>query len=86
MAGAFKALCERLENARLSSLYRTSPLYVVDQPPFLNAAAVGDFSGDPLDLLAFANGIEARFGRDPALRNAARGERSLESTSSFSAI
>jgi 2-amino-4-hydroxy-6-hydroxymethyldihydropteridine diphosphokinase len=77
MAGAFKALCERLENARLSSLYRTSPLYVVDQPPFLNAAAVGDFSGDPLDLLAFANGIEARFGRDRSTERR-RGERSLD--------
>ncbi|MFA6508015.1 MAG: 2-amino-4-hydroxy-6-hydroxymethyldihydropteridine diphosphokinase [Treponemataceae bacterium] len=71
------ALRERIANMRLSSLYISDPLYVVDQPLFINAAAVGDFEGSAYDLLAFINDIEARFGRDRAIERR-RGERSLD--------
>lgn len=77
IAGAAEALGERLENLRLSTLYSSAPLYVLDQPAFLNAAAAGDFSGGPHELLAFIHEVEARFGRlRPAERR--RGERSLD--------
>ena len=77
IAGAFRALGERLEHARLSALYSSEPLYVLDQPSFLNAAAVGEFSSGPYELLEFVNDVEARFGRNRSAERR-RGERSLD--------
>ncbi len=47
----------------ISSLYRTAPVGVTDQPAFLNAVARGMFEGDPLDLLDALLAIEADQGR-----------------------
>jgi 2-amino-4-hydroxy-6-hydroxymethyldihydropteridine diphosphokinase len=66
-----------LDGARLSRLYRTSPLYIEDQPDFINAAAVGEASLGPRELLAEVNRIEAAFGRDRS-RESPKGPRSLD--------
>ena len=52
----------------VSGLYKTAPLYVTDQPPFLNAAARGETALAPLDLLHFVKQIEREMGRVPTER------------------
>ena len=47
-----------------SSDYRTPPVGVTDQPPFLNCAIVAATELAPPALLARAQSIEAQFGRD----------------------
>jgi 2-amino-4-hydroxy-6-hydroxymethyldihydropteridine diphosphokinase len=66
-----------LAEARLSRLYRTRPMYVEDQPDFVNAAAVGEASLRPRELLAAVNRIEAEFGRDRD-RETPKGPRPLD--------
>jgi len=70
-------LQKNLGRFRLSPLYRTNPLYVTDQEPFLNAAGTGLFSADPRKLFVIIQEIEARHGRD---RSCERhwGERTLD--------
>lgn len=48
----------------VSSLYRTAPVGVTDQPAFLNAVARGMFEGEPLALLDALLAIEAGQGRE----------------------
>jgi len=66
-----------LEDARLSRLYRSKPLYLEDQPDFVNAVAAGEASLPPRELLRELNRVEADFGRDRSkeIRN---GPRSLD--------
>jgi 2-amino-4-hydroxy-6-hydroxymethyldihydropteridine diphosphokinase len=47
-----------------SSIYETDPLYVAEQPPFLNMVVSGDTAFDPEALLAQTLRIEAACGRD----------------------
>jgi 2-amino-4-hydroxy-6-hydroxymethyldihydropteridine diphosphokinase len=49
-----------------SSDYRTPPWGVVDQPPFINCAALVATTLSPEQLLAHAQAIERAFGRDRA--------------------
>ena len=51
-----------------SGLYETAPLYVTEQPAFLNAAARGETALDPLDLLHFIKQLERDLGRVPTER------------------
>uniref|UniRef100_UPI00388FFE0C 2-amino-4-hydroxy-6- hydroxymethyldihydropteridine diphosphokinase n=1 Tax=Treponema sp. TaxID=166 RepID=UPI00388FFE0C len=62
---------------RVSSVYRTKPMYVENQPDFYNMAVSGDTELSPHDLLSKIHEIEAKFGRnrDYEIRN---GERSLD--------
>jgi 2-amino-4-hydroxy-6-hydroxymethyldihydropteridine diphosphokinase len=65
--------CEELNSAsisiiRLSALYRTSPYGIVDQPAFINAAAVLDSALSPRALLSLLKKIEAKAGRRSSLR------------------
>jgi 2-amino-4-hydroxy-6-hydroxymethyldihydropteridine diphosphokinase len=73
-----------LVDLRVSPVYRSAPLYVTDQPPFLNAAAAGFFPSnaktarrEARDLLDSVMAIEARHGRNRAAERR-RGERSLD--------
>jgi 2-amino-4-hydroxy-6-hydroxymethyldihydropteridine diphosphokinase len=77
IAAAFVRLRAALDAAAVSSLYRTKPLYVADQPDFFNAAVVGLYAGTAFELLAFVNAVEAEFGRD-RLHGRRRGERTLD--------
>ncbi|KND04741.1 dihydropteroate synthase [Spizellomyces punctatus DAOM BR117] len=47
-----------------SFLYETTPMYVADQPNFLNAAVKVRTSLEPEALLGFLKGIESEMGRD----------------------
>jgi 2-amino-4-hydroxy-6-hydroxymethyldihydropteridine diphosphokinase len=47
-----------------SSDYRTPPMGVIDQPPFINCAIVAATELSPPALLARAQTIEAQFGRN----------------------
>jgi len=49
-----------------SSDYRTPPWGVVDQPPFINCAAIVETTLSPEQLLAHAQAVERAFGRDRA--------------------
>jgi 2-amino-4-hydroxy-6-hydroxymethyldihydropteridine diphosphokinase len=64
-----------LPGARLlasSSLYRTAPVGLKNQPDFINAAAALDTELDAHALLDGLFGIEARFGRVRSVKNAPR--------------
>jgi 2-amino-4-hydroxy-6-hydroxymethyldihydropteridine diphosphokinase len=52
------------DGMRLSSIYETEPVDVVDQPRFLNAAACGMTRLAPRALLDAVQGIERSLGRD----------------------
>ncbi|MBP2307260.1 2-amino-4-hydroxy-6-hydroxymethyldihydropteridine diphosphokinase [Azospirillum melinis] len=47
-----------------SALYETAPMYVTDQPAFLNMAVRGTTELDPVALLRVLKEIEASLGRD----------------------
>jgi 2-amino-4-hydroxy-6-hydroxymethyldihydropteridine diphosphokinase len=74
---AFAELSDLLEDARLSRLWRSRAMYIVDQGDFVNAAACGDTELPPRELLSAVNGIEASFGRDRR-RERPKGPRTLD--------
>lgn len=55
-----------------SSLYRTAPIGLHNQPDFVNAVAAIETQLRPHELLAELFGIEARFGRRRSVPNAPR--------------
>jgi 2-amino-4-hydroxy-6-hydroxymethyldihydropteridine diphosphokinase len=57
---------------RTSSLYRTAPVGIHNQPDFINAVAALETSLDPLALLAALFDIEAQFGRRRDFHHAPR--------------
>ncbi len=72
------SLAEKLfEDFRVSPLYQTAPLYVKDQPPYLNAVMGGRTRLRPFALLSAAQKIEAALGRDRS-REKRRGPRTLD--------
>ncbi len=60
---ATEALAHILHDLKVSPIYQTAPMYVQDQPSFLNAAVAGTYAGGPLGLLNQLKEIEARIGR-----------------------
>lgn len=71
---AFAALNEIAATRVLaaSSLYRTAPLGLKNQPDFVNAVAALDTGLAPLELLDALFAVEARFGRVRSVKNAPR--------------
>jgi 2-amino-4-hydroxy-6-hydroxymethyldihydropteridine diphosphokinase len=65
---AMDALSEFGTVAVRSSLYRTRPWGVVDQPDFINAVALLHTALPPGDLLRALKQLEQRLGRTPAPR------------------
>lgn len=67
---ALKALAQHPDVAvtRVSSIYATPPWGIVDQPAFLNAAALVETSLSPEALLHVCQDIERELGRRPRLR------------------
>ncbi len=61
-------LSRRLGHLKASPVYRTAPMYITDQPPFLNAAASGETDLGPLPLLRLLKQLETELGRSPAER------------------
>lgn len=77
LKAAFGALSGFLEKTRISSVYRTAPRYVVNQPAYRNAAAAGYTNLEPFELLRRTQEIEAAFGRDRS-RESVKGPRTLD--------
>ena len=71
---AFAALAELPQSrlVRSSSLYRTTPVGITEQPEFINAAAALETTLAPEALLDALFDIETRFGRQRAERNGPR--------------
>lgn len=65
---AITALSQLGEVARLSRVYETAPLYVTDQPAFLNMAACLETTHAPLALLRRLKALEDDLGRVASLR------------------
>lgn len=55
-----------------SSLYRTAPIGLKNQPDFINAVVAVDTHLEPRTLLDELFALEARFGRERSVRNAPR--------------
>ncbi|MDR3424618.1 MAG: 2-amino-4-hydroxy-6-hydroxymethyldihydropteridine diphosphokinase [Alphaproteobacteria bacterium] len=65
LRAAVKALAPYIEITAVSSVYESSPLYVPDQPVFMNAALVGKTGIEPLALMWTIKDIEREIGRAP---------------------
>lgn len=63
MHAAIQRLGAFIEIKRVSSFYRTAPMYVVDQPDFINGALSGNTSLGPLALLDRLKVVERSLGR-----------------------
>jgi 2-amino-4-hydroxy-6-hydroxymethyldihydropteridine diphosphokinase len=61
----------------ISSLYRTEPVGMANQPMFVNAAAVVETDLDPVGLLEFLLATERSYGRDRE-HDVAKGPRVLD--------
>jgi 2-amino-4-hydroxy-6-hydroxymethyldihydropteridine diphosphokinase len=75
--GAVAVLEGILGDLRRASFFETEPLYVTDQPRFLNTAVSGLYGEGPHELLRAVHAIEASFGRDRD-RERRWGERPLD--------
>ncbi len=62
-AGALESVLQKL---RCSSIYETRPMYVLEQPSFLNMVVMGECLLSPMELLQQALSIELQMGRDRA--------------------
>lgn len=68
LAGAVAALGEVVNITALSALYQSDPMYVTDQPPFLNLALAAQTRLTPEALLREVKALETALGRTPGLR------------------
>jgi 2-amino-4-hydroxy-6-hydroxymethyldihydropteridine diphosphokinase len=68
LRGAVAALAQFTTVKALSSVWETAPLYVVDQPAFLNMALHVTTALAPLDLLARLKALEDALGRIKSIR------------------
>lgn len=57
---------------RCSPIYETAPMYVTDQPAFLNMAVCAETLLEPHALLDLAKRLEVEIGRVPSFRNGPR--------------
>ncbi len=65
---AVTALAEGLEITATSPVYETAPMYVTEQPRFLNMAVGGETAMTAAALLAWLKSLEARLGRTASAR------------------
>lgn len=63
LQAAVDELRKRFEVQRVSRLYRTAPMYVEDQPEFLNGAVLLQTGKAPLQVLQALKVIEGEIGR-----------------------
>ena len=68
LARTVAALGELLDVTALSALYQSAPMYVTDQPPFLNLALAARTRLTPEALLSEVKALEIALGRTPGLR------------------
>lgn len=70
-------LAQQIKNLKVSSLYKTAPLYYQDQEDFFNMVVAGHFDGSPRDLLTFTQQVETQLGRDRS-KEIFKGPRSMD--------
>ena len=68
LRAALRELESHMAVRRTSSLYRTDPVGVTDQPEFLNLAIEGETALDPVELLRAVKRVERDIGRRPTVR------------------
>jgi 2-amino-4-hydroxy-6-hydroxymethyldihydropteridine diphosphokinase len=68
LQSAVQRLSECLRVSAVSHAFVTEPMYVQDQPDFLNAALIGHTDLGPLELLRALKEIEAHEGRGESAR------------------
>ena len=69
---ALEGLADAVTLTARSRIYETAPMYVTDQPAFLNMAVRGRTQLAPLPLLRRLKALEQALGRQPGLRNGPR--------------
>ena len=74
---SIRGMFDFISDLRMASLYETEPMYVTEQPMFLNTAVAGYFQGSAPALLEKVNSLEALFGRNRA-EEQRYGQRSLD--------
>ncbi len=72
LRGALAGLGRFLHIVQTSPVYETTPMYLSDQEPFLNMAAVAETLVSPEALLGAIQQVEARLGRIREQRNGPR--------------
>jgi 2-amino-4-hydroxy-6-hydroxymethyldihydropteridine diphosphokinase len=72
LTSAVQHLSAKLTIKKLSSVYETEPVYVKEQPLYLNAALSAVTELEPSALFRFVKSIETDLGRQPSFRNAPR--------------
>jgi 2-amino-4-hydroxy-6-hydroxymethyldihydropteridine diphosphokinase len=77
LTGALGRLDKILKDMKTAAIIETDPLYVLDQPRFLNTAVSGFWDFSPPALLEAVQGLEAFYGRDRS-RERRWGERTLD--------
>ena len=68
LRAARQALATRVTIGATSPIYETEPLYVTEQPAFLNMVLRGDVGLSPEELLAFIKKTERDLGRAASVR------------------
>ena len=68
LQGAVDVVAPHLRDAVVSSVYETAPVGGPEQPDYANAVLVGEWDGDPLDLLALAYEAEQAWDRTREVR------------------
>lgn len=69
---AIGLLRAQMEIEGVSPLYETAPMYVTDQPPFVNGALLAETGMGPIALLRLLKQCESQVGRLPRERNGPR--------------
>lgn len=72
LENAVARLAQTMVVAERSGIYETAPMYVTDQPAFLNMAVRGETVMDPEPLLVALKQIEDDLGRIESFRNGPR--------------
>lgn len=72
LQAALSALSAALHFKAVSPVYETMPMYVQEQPSYLNAAAIAETELGPLRLLKLLKETEGRVGRTDGPRNGPR--------------
>ena len=77
LRSAWEMMAAKGTDRLLSSLYETEPMYLMDQPLFLNAVGRIRSALHPRDLLEALHGIESELGRD-RIRETRMGPRTID--------
>ncbi len=72
LASAVEHLSRKMKIKKRSSAFETEPLYIEEQPLFLNAVLSASTSLTPFELLHFVKTVERKLGRQTSFRNAPR--------------